>query len=86
MNENITDYWTKLKSFLKPVPQVKGLINLALRDPQELKETTHMKSYRADTLSKYTKYIFQYKSGSSLFIKFCLEKSRGSSALSLWVL
>ena len=46
----------------------KGLINLSLRDPQELQETAHTKSYKVDTSPKYTEYIFQYESGSSLLI------------------
>ena len=53
----------------------KGLIYLAMRGPQELQETAHMKSYRVDTLPKHTEYIFQYENDSFLLIKCCLEKS-----------
>ena len=53
----------------------KGLINLALKDPQDLQEPVHVKSYRVDTLPKYTEYIFQHESGSFLLIKYCLENS-----------
>ena len=52
----------------------KGLIRLALTDSQELQKTDHVKSYIADTSTKYTGYLFQYENGS-FFIKYCLEKS-----------
>ena len=38
---------------------IKGLINLAMRGPQELQETAHMKSYRVDTSPKYAECLFQ---------------------------
>ena len=60
---------------------LKGLINLAMRDSQELQETAHMKSYGVDASPKYPKCIFQYENGSSLLIKCCLQKSlRGPKA------
>ena len=39
----------------------KGLIRLALTDPQELQETSHAKSYGVETSTKYTEYLSQYK-------------------------
>ena len=57
----------------------KGLRNLAIWDSQEWQETAHVKSYGIDTSPKCTKYIFPYENGSSLLIKWCLEKPWGGS-------
>ena len=71
-----TEIWTNRSSEKQwfgqtEVQNNKGIINLAMRDLQELQETAHMKSYRVDTSTKCTECIFQYENNSCLLIRCC---------------
>jgi len=59
----------------------KVLILLALTDSQALQETAHAKSYKADTSTKYTEYLFHFDNGSFLFDQMLFRKIlRGSQS------
>ena len=74
-----SDFPQKDRNLHSPIHIRKGLRNLAIWDSQEWQETAHVKSYGVDTSPKCTKYIFPYENGSSLLIKWCLEKPWGGS-------